>query len=71
MSGSDARADLHGSFVTLSERWSEVHTQWRDDVATEFEREFWDEIVKATRSVERSAAVLEEVIEQALRRTEI
>ena len=70
MSAQDARADLHASFLILSDRWAETRSQWQDRIAAEFEREVWDEIVEITRSVERSAAALDEVIEQALRRTE-
>jgi hypothetical protein len=70
LSESDAQADLHASLLTLTEKWAETRAQWQDSVAAEFERDIWDDIVQMTRSIERSAATLNDVIEQALRRTE-
>ena len=66
----DAQASLHESFVLLSQRWDDARSVWRDGVAARFEREFWDEIVQVTRALERSAAEVSSVLNQALRRTE-
>lgn len=71
MSRTEAHADLHSALLSLNERWLEARSIWNDGIAAEFEREFWSEIVQATRSLERSAEMLHEAMEQALRHSEV
>ncbi len=66
----ESQADLHLAFTALTERWNETRSLWRDSIALEFERQFWNDVAQQTRSLERSVEAMSAVLTQALRRTE-
>lgn len=53
----------------LQRQWEQTRPQWRDKIGDLFERDYWDPLEENLPRLLRALDVLDQVIEQGLRRT--
>ena len=57
--------DLSLSWRNLQNEWAEVRGEWRDKVADNFEREWWNELEQEIPQLIESVSQLDEAFSQA------
>jgi hypothetical protein len=65
----DTEAALLGAWSGLERQWQESRSRWRDAVAADFERRYWDHIRQRIGVLLRAAKAFDGVLERALRDT--
>lgn len=64
---SEASRQLAAAWSALASQWLETRSHWRDAVAVEFEKRFWNELHQRTHELLRAEERLDEICSQALR----
>lgn len=62
---SDLEQDLSLSWRNLQNEWTEVRSEWRDEVAARFEDEWWSELESEMPQLIESVSQLNQVFRQA------